>query len=269
MVPAAAVGAVVLATAATWAYTRVGNSRDTTSVECQADESGKAFSIVPSMTGNPVTDCQSEWKQQHGTPVPPMVAYDNGHGAVTVRLADAPVPEGATRLQPGKYQNVGSVELQAWMDDIGHGLQSKCLGESEARAAIQAELSRLDLTGWEIVVDPKRVPDGKTKCAVAGIGPEAATVHLLGMDGSEDMIGARFTAFAARIEDNLADRCQDLDSATAMVRSMAAGTKGEAGDVSAPEGVMIQQTPDASKRCTQATVEVGGTVTVTLVGPSN
>ena len=207
VIPVAAVSVAALATAATWAITLNGNSQDTTSVECQSDQSGQRWSIVRAQTGDPVVDCQAEWKRQSGSAAPPMVAYDNGNGGVRVQLAGTPAPKNATKLKSGDYQKPGLIKLQAFIDDIGYGLSSKCYSDAGARSALQAQMKTLGLSGWKIVTDPKRVADGSTLCADAGFGPEAGTVKLFGTRGAPFGTGPS-GQLARRIENALDAKCR-------------------------------------------------------------
>ena len=90
------------ATAATaWAVLRGSPAHETTSVECVIQG---VDTVIPSTSGDPAQDCAVEWKRELGSAAPPLRAYDNGLGGVTVipLNREATVGLEAARLRAGR-----------------------------------------------------------------------------------------------------------------------------------------------------------------------
>ena len=76
-------------------------------------------------------DCALQWQRDLGTIPPPLLAYDNGSGGVTVLPRDIKPPAGYERL-PGRSQDVALIQLQQSLDDYVNGLNSRCLDSTAA-----------------------------------------------------------------------------------------------------------------------------------------
>ena len=132
-----------IATAATWVVLSKGRARETTSVECVIKG---VDTIIPSTSGDPAHDCTVEWKREFGS-APPLVAYDNELGGVTVLPRSATPPAGWRTIHS---QDVALIELQDSLDDYVNGLNSSCLGNAGATNLTESKLAQFGFTGWTV-----------------------------------------------------------------------------------------------------------------------
>src|SRR5204863_9977224 len=124
-----ALAVVVAAATAAAAWAILGSSaQETTSIECVI---AGTDTIIPSISGDPAYDCALTWKSDLGTDPPPLVAYDNSHGGVSVMPRSSTPPAGGKPL-PGGTQDVALIQLQASLDDYINGLNSACLSSTAA-----------------------------------------------------------------------------------------------------------------------------------------
>jgi hypothetical protein len=245
LVLAVALGVVVVAaTAATWAI--LGSSaHETTSVECVLEGTD---TIVPAVSGDPAYDCAVTWQDDLGTAPPPLAAYDNGHGGVTVIPRTEKPEAGWTPLPAG--QDVALIELQDSLDDYIAGLNSSCLSTKAATALTEAKLTRFGFTGWMVTVRN----DGS--CTNADIvDPASKTVTLIASTASTGPKTA-YQMLADRLRP-LAQECKSLPDAVASVRAAAQGLTYD-----------LHAVTDDSLRCAAIYETVGGTIFVTVRGPA-
>lgn len=266
--------AVVLATAAAGWAVMGGDTSTTTNLSCRFQ--AQTETIVNARSGDPVQDCADEWRRQKDAEPPAMAAYDNGNGGVVVLLKTEPVPDGYTALEPGPHQNIALIELEATLTDLGQGLASSCRDASEARTFVEDELERVGLDEWTATVGFDRVPDGTSTCAGAEIHADDHSVALVARPAPESPDPfAQYARYARELQDQLAVGCLGLDEAADLTRTLSAATDivvdGNPIDLTEGTGgalaIHTVDTPDAA--CTTATVEVGGTLAVTLRGPAN
>jgi hypothetical protein len=252
----------VIATAATWDVLRAP-ARETTSVQCLI---GNSDAIIPSASGDPAYDCALGWQQEYGTPPPPLVAYDNGLGGVTVIPRSGKPHSGWTRL-PRQSQDVALVELQESLDDVVNGLNSSCFDGAAATRLAEAKLGRFGFGGWTVTV---RDPDAAARpgnCVSAEVlDPAAKTVTLIPMGALSA------TGTAMKLADELrplAQSCRPLSAAVAAVESAGSSL----GLTPAPPATVhsydLASVADPSLRCASIVETVGGTIFVTVRGPSS
>jgi hypothetical protein len=242
----AIVALAAIATAATWVVLDTGPARETTSVQCLI---GGNDAIIPATTGDPAQDCAADYKREFGTAAPALVAYDNGRGGVTVIPRSHKPGAGWKRLVSG--QDVDLIQLQDSLDDYVNGLNSRCLDTAAATALAKAKLAEFGFTGWTVgvrnrgsctngdYVDPAR----ETVALIAGdvtTGPETAVRKL-----------------ADRLRP-VTRECQSLPGAVASVRSAAEGLT-----------YNLNAVQDNSLRCAAIYETVGGTIFLTVRGPSH
>jgi hypothetical protein len=162
--------AIVMATVA-WAITR-GGARDTTSIECVI---AGVDTGIDATSGNPAADCAAEWQRERGAPAPPLVAYANSYGGVTVLPRGKNPPAGWRTLHS---QNVALIELQESLDDYLSGLNSTCFTSAQATAFTRQQLNRLGFAGWAVSI--RSVPaspsskSSPTVTATSGSGAQPA-----------------------------------------------------------------------------------------------
>jgi len=247
----AAVAVVAVASAATWVILRA-SAHDTTSVECVIQG---ADTIVPAVSGDPAYDCSVVWQNDVGTVPPPLVAYDNGHGGVTVIPRAEKPAAGWTRLTGG--QSVALIQLQESLDDYIAGLNSSCLSAKAATALTEAKLERFGLTGWTVNV---RAQGACTNAEV--IDPASKTVTLIPIGGVAGP-GTTFQKLAAKLRP-VENGCVSLSSAVASARAAASSL----GLSESARTYELQTVPEASARCASIYETVGGTLFLTVRGPN-
>ena len=240
----AVVALVTIATAATWVALR-GPAHETTSVQCQIDGND---AVVPSVSGDPARDCAVEYRRDFGTAPPPLVAYDNTLGGVTVLPRSQTPPKGWTVVQS---QDVALIELQDSLDDYIAGLNSSCLDADAATALANAKLARFGFHGWAI-----DVRSGAGAC-VAGdvVDPVSKSVTLIptAVDTGPE---TPLRKLAGRLRP-IARSCESLPAAVASVREAANGLTYD-----------LNAVKDDSLRCASIYETVGGTIFLTVRGPS-
>jgi hypothetical protein len=242
----AIVALAAIATAATWVVLDTGPARETTSVQCLI---GGNDAIIPATTGDPAQDCAADYKREFGTAAPALVAYDNGRGGVTVIPRSHKPEAGWKRLVSG--QDVDLIQLQDSLDDYVNGLNSRCLDTAAATALAKAKLAEFGFTGWTVGVR------NRGSCTNGDyVDPASETVTLI----AGDVTTGHETAVR-----KLADRlrpvtreCQSLPGAVASVRSAAEGLT-----------YNLNAVQDNSLRCAAIYETVGGTIFLTVRGPSH
>jgi hypothetical protein len=290
--PLVLVVAAVLAAAATaavaWAVTR-GAARETTSIECVI---AGTDTVIDATSGIPANDCAAEWQRELGTPAPPLVAYDNRHGGVTVLPRSQTPPAG---WQPLQSQDVEMIELQESLDDYVNGLNSSCLGGSAAATFAQKQLDRLGLVGWTVTVRPssQSVPapaaptptsrsgtpaaptentHGSQLCTAGSIvDPTTATVTLIPTQVTETPPGWLPQRLASSLR-TLSKTCLPLPSMRAAVEQQATQlglTEQASGSPAATTTYQLDATHDNILRCTRLYETVGGTINLVLRGPTH
>lgn len=248
----AALALAAVATAATWVALRGAPARETTSVECVIQG---VDTVIPASSGDPVHDCTAEWKRELGSAAPPLVAYDNTLGGVTVLPRSEQAPKGWTKL---RSQDVALIELQNSLDDYVDGLNSGCLDTRAATALTQAKLATFGFRGWSVTVR-----DGAGPCVDADvIDPTSQTVTLIpgGRPG-----GSAETLFL-RLADKLRPIAQGCDRLPAAVAAANAAATSLGLSASA-KTYELNAVTDNSLRCAAIYETVGGTIFLTVRGP--
>jgi hypothetical protein len=253
------VAAVLVLGSATvaWAYF-ASSAQDTVSIQCII---AGVSDVIPSASGNPVTDCAAEWKRDTGTAAPHLVAYDNQHGAITVIPAADPPPPGWTLLPQGATQNASMVEMQQWLDDYVTGLNSGCYDNATALEMTELELQRLGMGDW--TVRPAPSEEVSSACvSTAILEPATSTVELRAFNDPPDP-AATYVKLAVDLR-SIADRCDSLGSTARQVRSAAA----RLGLSEKDHEYELTEVRNDAARCTTIYEDVGGSIFVVLRGPS-
>jgi len=237
---------VAAATAATaWAVLR-SSTRETTSIECVI---AGTDTIISATSGDPAADCALQWQRDLGTTPPPLLAYDNGSGGVTVLPRSQTPPAGYERL-PGRSQDVALIQLQQSLDDYVNGLNARCLDSTAATSLADAKLAQFGFTGWTVTA---RNQGSCTNSDV--VDPASQTVTLIST-GAATGPETAFQRLADRLRP-LTRECQSLRAAVASVRDAAKGLVYDLNTVT-----------DDSLRCAAIYETVGGTTFLTVRGPS-
>lgn len=261
VVAVAALSAAVIATAGTWAVLRAP-ARETTSVQCLI---GNSDAIIPSTSGDPAYDCALGWQQEYGTTPPPLIAYDNALGGVTVIPRDQKPRAGWTRL-PGQSQDVALIELQESLDDYIAGLESGCFDAATATTVADARLAQFGFTGWAVNVRTPEQGANPGGCySGEAIDPATKTVTLIpfGSPGG----GAIFQQLAEKLRP-LAQACPTVASAAAAVRAAGSSLGLSPAPPETSETYNLEEIPDDSLRCALVYENVGGAIALIVRGPS-
>lgn len=253
----AAVAVAAIATAATWVVLSRAPARETTSVQCLI---GSSDAIIPSTSGNPAHDCAADYRREFGIAAPRLVAYDNGLGGVTViPRTQAPRP-GWKRLASG--QDVDLIQLQDSLDDYVNGLSSRCFDGEAATSVARARLAQFGFTGWTVSV--RGTGSTGTKTCVGGALVDPATESVtLGSGPVETGPRTAFEKLAAKLRP-VTRSCEKLPAAVASVRA-AASTLGLS---ESARGYDLNTVTDNSLRCSSIYETVGGTIFLTVRGPT-
>lgn len=277
--------AIATATVA-WAITR-GGASETTSVECVI---AGTDTVIDATSGNPAADCAAEWQRELGTPPPPLNAYANTSGGVTVLPRSQKPPAGWRTL---RSQNVALIELQESLDDYLNGLSSSCLNAPAATAFTQQQLDRLGFVGW--TVNNRSAPgstsstNSPTATAATGSGARPApTMSAAGPictgSGLVDPTTTTVTLISGptgnpppnwlpgRLATNLRPLTKTCLSLPAM-RSFVEQRASQLGLSPEPPATRTSYVLDTSQndklRCTSLYETVGGTINLILRGPTH
>jgi hypothetical protein len=283
---AAVVVAIATATVA-WAITR-GAARETTSIECVI---AGTDTVIDATSGNPAADCAAEWQRELGTAAPPLIAYANSYGGVTVlRRRDKP-PAGWRSL---RTQDVALIELQESLDDYINGLNSSCLDAPAATAFTRQQLDNLGFVGWTFSVrsdsqgsvSPKNSPipeksagsaprpaptmvAGGPICIASGIvDPATATVTLISGNvakPSPNWIPGRL----ATILRPLTKTCLSLPAMRRDVEQKASQLGLSPEPPATSTSYELNANQNEKLRCTSLYETVGGTINLILRGPAH
>ena len=247
---------VLTGTAVGWALI-ASSARNTVSVQCEIEG---ASAVIPSATGDPVADCAAQWQRDTGSPAPPLVAYDNGDGGITVLPADETPPSGFTPLPTGTTQNVSMVEMQQWLDDYVSGLNSGCYENATAVKMTEQALAGFGMADWAVRAAPST---DTAPCVDTGILDSANRTVILRALGGPVSPSTPFEELAVKLR-SIAQGCASLDATAQQVRS-AASELGLSEDAHQYELTKVR---DDSARCTTIYENVGGTIFLILRGPA-
>lgn len=244
-----------VATAATWAALRPGPARETTSVECVIKG---VDTIIPSSSGDPVADCKTQWQRDEGTAAPPLRAYDNTFGGVTVLPSSETPPSGWKPLQS---QDVALIELQDSLDDAIAGLNASCLDGTAATALTERKLSEFGFAGWKVTL--RSADSGSGSCYDGEyIDPSSSTVTLIPI-GDPATADSTVKSLAEKLRP-ITQGCESLPAAESDARAAADGL----GLSESARTYELNAATDNSLHCTSIYLTVGGTIFLTVRGPS-
>jgi hypothetical protein len=257
VIAAASATAVVAGTAIGWAITNSG-ATDTVAVQCEING---ADAIIPATSGDPVADCAAEWQRETGTNAPRLVAYDNGHGGITVAPASQQPAPSSSPLPRGSTQNVSAITLQESLDDYISGLNATCHSTDGALAFVRQELQAAGLQEWSVSAPPDGA-DGSSTCANTAIVDAKSHEVLLRALGGPEASDLPFMRLAQRLR-NLSG-CYSVGELTQRVRA----TARDLGLSEAAHEYQLTTVPTAGS-CSIVHETVGGTIFLTIRGPNS
>ncbi|MFC8597839.1 hypothetical protein [Isoptericola sp. NPDC057191] len=206
-------------------------------------------------TGDPYADCTTLLAEQGLPPIDDPVAFA-WDGQTVVAPADQ-VPDGVERLEGSQALGTGVVELRRTVEDVVDGGRGECRTVAEGAAWAQGEVDRLGLQDWTVVEQPgtEGLP-----CSdyVVDVQDRQLTVSA-SEDPYQRLSTPEMDAMTAALRERIVDRCVSLDKARAVVD-----------DVFAPVDFEFPTTDvvDESAGCARVDVLLGGTIDVTVYGPS-
>ncbi|WP_028049237.1 hypothetical protein [Cellulomonas sp. URHD0024] len=242
------------------------------------------------LTGDPIADCGVFVAKAGLAPITDPVAFTY-HGFVFVTPRDQ-VPESAHLLKPSP-DHAATRELQASMGDMVDGSQAHCLDPAAATAFAHSEVNRLGLTGWSIQAEsahptevaPPSLPD-PTGTPNAGPQPmPGATIVPLPVALPETPCTLSMVDIPKKAVIILPNRAQDHEGATGAESSVrdalrtgitdacVSATDARAVADAALAGLPYAPWPtttvvDETVPCARVDMEVGGSIQVTVYGPT-
>ncbi|SKC41939.1 hypothetical protein [Krasilnikoviella flava] len=208
------------------------------------------------ITGDPYADCATLLADEGLPPIEDPVAFA-WDGQTIVAPADQ-VPEGVQRLEGPQAVESGVVELQRSVIDPVDGGWSECRSVAEGAAWAQGEIDRLGLQDWTVI--PQEAGGTSPSCSTVEINVGERTVTVSPSDDPYQALSTpEADAMIDALRDQVVDGCLFLDAAGAVVDEAVAPF-----DVEVPTTDMA----DESAECARVDVFLGGTVKVTVYGPS-
>lgn len=260
--------AFVLAVATTtvaWAITRGGTSQ-TTSVECVI---AGTDAVIDATSGNPAADCAAEWRRESGSPAPPLTAYANTAGGVTVLPRSQKPPAGWRTLHS---QNVALIELEESLADYVNGLNSRCFTSAQATTFTRQQLARLGFAGWTVNV--RLIPSSTSSpngpiCTSSGlIDPTTATVELISGYSDKPPRNWQPGILATRLQP-LTKTCLTLPAMRSAVEQKASSLGLSPEPPATRTSYVLDSYPSHKLRCTSLYETVGGAISLIMRGPTH
>jgi hypothetical protein len=212
------------------------------------------------LTGDPVADCETYRAEAELPPLSDPVAFEY-EGMVYV-MPRSQVPEGATLRGPATARDAAARELEASLRDWVDGGMSWCADPGSAEAFARSELERLGLDDWQVQVDPTPDPPHPgSPCADMTTGLTPRTVTIL-PDRASDIAeesGPSLSALRDALRAGIADTCVSVGDAETVVEQALDGEQ------HFPTTVVLV---DESADCARVDLEVGGSIQVTVHGPT-
>lgn len=257
---AATVAALLLTSAGAWAVLR--DPAATTAVQCSGHPAIDN-SIINSISGDPVADCEALWRQQVGE-APELAAYQTPEGGVVVLPINEPVPDGWMPLGAQFRQDSQLIELEAALDSFGNGLQSGCFELPAAQEITHDHLDRLGLSDWTVTAE-RGEADGETTCTYFYVDPAARRVVLIPLEGVAPSADAPYVVLAKQLDTITTEACLTLEEVVEVTIQEASSL----GLNTEEPHLIIHRVPDERAACARADVNVGGRIEVTVRGPSS
>lgn len=214
----------------------------------------------PWLTGDPYADCTTLLAEQGLPPIEDPVAFA-WDGQTYVAPADQ-VPDGVERLEGPSALDPAVVELQQSATDRVDGGASTCRTVAEGVAWAEDELDRLGLEAWS-VEERDALPepvDGAQVCAEVTVDVGGRAIVVGGTTSSDGILEDSLVAgVAAALKGGITDRCVSLEEARAVADEALTAVDGPFPTTSVP---------DESVTCARVDLFVGGSLQVTVYGPT-
>ena len=170
------------------------------------------------------------------------------------------VPADAVLLAAPTAQDAAERELEASLRDQVDGLWSSCADPAAAEAVVHAELDRLGLTGWGVLVEPTpEDPYPGSPCTDAMVDADQRTVTVLPARAADaDQQDPERVTLRDELRDGITQRCVSADEAGAVVEAALAEQPHW------PTTILV----DEAAACARVDLEIGGSIQVTVHGPT-
>ncbi|MFF2452904.1 hypothetical protein [Isoptericola sp. NPDC058082] len=208
------------------------------------------------ITGDPYADCTTLLAEAGLPPIEDPVAF--AWDGQTVVAPAGQVPEGVQRLEGSQAVGTGVVELQQSVVDPVDGGWSECRSVAEGATWAQGEIDRLGLQDWTVASEDPSGTSPSCSHLEVNVGERTLTVspsedpyQRLSAPDADAMIGA--------LRDRVVDECLPADEARAVADEAVASFDFE---------VPTREVTDESAGCSRVDVFLGGTIEVTVYGPS-
>ncbi|GAB3435447.1 hypothetical protein GCM10027517_04610 [Phycicoccus ginsengisoli] len=221
----------------------------------------------PTLSGDPVADCQ-RYQQLSGRPeIPDPVAFTRG-GSTSVFVAPhGQVPADGTPVATsaaGQADAAGALRLDAGLGDWVDGGASRCFTRENAPAYLKGEIARLGLRGWTVTVMPDNRPYEDGPCGFFDTDPATRTARFY-PDRRPD-------PSTRRPEQDVAGSVYDVRDAlrTGIADTCVSTTRAEQVAAKALGAEHHWPTPvvPTDARCASVDLVVGGSIQIWIYGPA-
>ncbi len=223
---------------------------------------GSGGTIMSAASGDPVTDCASEFTRLQGQ-APVLRAYAHGKSFITVVPADWTVPAQWRPLGQDFRSDPVRLELESRLADQIEGPEAGCLDADAAEQLVQAELVDLQLTGWTVErLSQAARADGNSWCAIAFLETDGSgTVLIQGLEREPDTPGPLDTVVDLLRRD-IVEQCLTLPQAISATQEAVQAAGFTLSDAK------ITSIEDATADCTRVDFVPAGLVAINLRGPA-
>lgn len=237
---------------------------DTEGVTCMtawkdsALESMDVDASGPWLTGDAIADCTTILADAGLPPVEDPVVFEHD-GTVYVTPADqAPSWVEPVDTAAGPAVDAATIELRSSLADRIDGGNGTCRSVDEATAWAQSELDRLGLVGW--TVEPVGTPSADQPCSLLSadevgtveVAPSVEPDALYSNPDVDPVVGA--------LRRGIAGECLPVEQARSVVDESLASLEHHW-----PTTTVV----DESAGCARADLAVGGSLQVTVYGPTS
>ena len=252
---AIAVGVAVALAGGGVAYATIAQRYSEDQVACQpADADGRV--VVPQLTGDPIADCDTALRAEGAEPIANPVAYQDPRQNAVVVVPSDRVPDGVTPLDSRyRMSEPQALEVQQSIMDFVDGGNSTCRTVPEQVGWARAELDRLGLGDWSVVVHGSSA----APCSTIGADVSGVLMVIPTADPVEDVFMDGDWPLADELRAAISDRCLSVDEARAAADEAIARAYAD----TVPTTSVADETAD----CARVDATIGGDVRVTVYGP--
>jgi len=227
---------------------------------CVSDWTDQEAAVIGSwLTGDAIADCDTLMRNAGLAPIDDPIAFTfQDHTYVTP--ADQ-VPGGAQILASGVAVTPQALELRQSAMDFVDGGNAACRTVSEQVRWARSELERLGLGGWSVV----EVDDQDPEALCSWVDAQEPGVVTVGASGPPlDTFVAGEWPLADELRAKITDRCLTLGQAKRVADEAYARYSSDGVE----DVVTATAIPDEAAQCARVDAAVGGSVQITVYGPT-